>query len=593
MGKYNTNLLALPKRKDFMKCFIAPRGYNCVSLDLCFHPDTEILTDTGWKTFDKLSLYDKVMQVDKDTLEGSFVTPTRVIWKDYEGLMHVIGNKRGELSVTEGHTMLYVGQIHKTRKDKQNWRKVAKAEEGVPTLGSHFATAVTTKFGRVFPKEEIWMAAMLQADGHLLKNYSRGDKYTVQVSKPRKRAKVVELVGKTGTLRGVRVGHTLPTEYWGHIEFSSELLDKKHFNIKKICRSQRDEVFEAISFWDGHKEGNRCSYVTTVKEQAEDIQEYFVTAGYECHIKRTVPPIKHHSVYYRVTINKTDRFRLRYQDKHEYHYKGKVGCVTVPSGFVLVRNQGRCMVSGNCAIEPHVLAHFSQDRTLMEVYGKGAKPGHDIYFIAGMSIPGIKEKILPYYNLKDPDPAAIKELKEREGKLRKTLLKPAYLGWIYGIGPGTLATDLRIDKTLASKILRGMDKQFQGRHIFNMELEKKWRANNGYFINGRGRPICVDRTKKKDFVSRFNQSTGHDCLVRLLWHMSNLVQELGLEQIMVPYVPDYRDESIWLVKMGHEEEAVGVYKDALKLLNEELKWSVTVSWGEPVIAPDLTVRSED
>ena len=33
MGKYNTNFLAFTKRKDFMKCFISPSGYNCVSMD--------------------------------------------------------------------------------------------------------------------------------------------------------------------------------------------------------------------------------------------------------------------------------------------------------------------------------------------------------------------------------------------------------------------------------------------------------------------------------------------------------------------------------------------------------------------------------
>jgi len=261
-------------------------------------------------------------------------------------------------------------------------------------------------------------------------------------------------------------------------------------------------------------------------------------------------------------------------------------CFIAPKGF-------QCMGLDLSAIEPHVLAHFSQDPTLMTVYGKGAKPGHDIYFIAGMSVPGIKDKILPYYNLHNPDVEAIKELKIREGKLRKEKLKPAYLGWIYGIGPGTLATNLKIEKEEAATILRGMDKQFRGRHVFNLTLQKMWRANNGYFINGRGRPICVDRSKKKDMVSRFNQSTGHDCLVRLLFHMHMLVKDRDLGEIMVPYVPDYHDESIWLVKIGHEETALAVYNDALKILNDELAWSVDVSWGEPVVAPDLTVRSED
>ena len=261
-------------------------------------------------------------------------------------------------------------------------------------------------------------------------------------------------------------------------------------------------------------------------------------------------------------------------------------CFVAPPGY-------KCIGLDLSAIEPHVLAHFSQDPTLMKVYGRGASEGHDIYMIAGMSVPGINEKILPYYDIDNPDPEAIAELKKRESKLRKTKLKPAYLGWIYGIGANTLATNLRITKKEATTILDGMDKQFVGRHYFDQELRSKWFRNDGYFLNGRGRPICVDKAKTRDFVSRFNQSTGHDCLVRLLFHMTIIRDELGLEEEFIPYVPDYHDESICLVKIGYEQQAIDIYHEALDRLNAELCWTVEVKWGEPAIAPDLTVRSED
>jgi len=266
--------------------------------------------------------------------------------------------------------------------------------------------------------------------------------------------------------------------------------------------------------------------------------------------------------------------------------KSFMKCFVAPKGY-------NCIALDLSAIEPHVLAHFSQDPTLMKVYGKGAKEGHDIYMIAGMAIPGIRDKILPFYDIDNPVKESIDELKSREGELRKKKLKPAYLGWIYGIGAETLATNLKITVPEAKLILSGMDKQFAGRFFFDSELRKMWMKNGGYFLNGRGRPICVDRAKTRDFVSRFNQSTGHDCLVRILYHMTTEVRERNLESIMIPYIPDFHDESIWLVKQGYENVATDVYRRALELLNKELNWTVDITWGDPVIAPDLTVRSED
>ena len=57
-------------------------------------------------------------------------------------------------------------------------------------------------------------------------------------------------------------------------------------------------------------------------------------------------------------------------------------CFVAPKGCVL----GQFDLA---AVEPHVLTYFSKDPTLQKIYGKGAWPHHDIYFIAGMKVPGL------------------------------------------------------------------------------------------------------------------------------------------------------------------------------------------------------------
>lgn len=244
------------------------------------------------------------------------------------------------------------------------------------------------------------------------------------------------------------------------------------------------------------------------------------------------------------------------------------------------------------ALEPHILAHASQDVNYMRVYGPNAKPGHDIYLLAGLQIPGIREKILPYYDINNPDPERIAQAKKDLKALRSDVLKKAFLGFQYGIGPGTLSTNMRVDYMEAVSILKGLEKQFIGKLRFHEKLEAEWARNGGFIINGRGRPVCVDFSAKKDLVNRFVQSTGVDLLNRILLHMNDY--RLGNNINVIPHFPNWHDETIWQVKDDpvEIEKATAMFQYGIDKLNEELKWSVVFKFGGINLGQDLSVRCE-
>ena len=244
------------------------------------------------------------------------------------------------------------------------------------------------------------------------------------------------------------------------------------------------------------------------------------------------------------------------------------------------------------ALEPHILAHASQDVNYMRVYGPNAKPGHDIYLLAGLQIPGIRDKILPYYDIDNPDPERIAQAKKDLKVLRSDVLKKAFLGFQYGIGPGTLATNMRIDYMEAVSILKGLERQFIGKLRFHEKLEAEWARNGGFIVNGRGRPVCVDFGAKKDLVNRFVQSTGVDLLNRILLHMNDYRLQNSID--VGSWIPNFHDETVWQVKDDPEQiaKATEMFKYGMQKLNEELKWSVVFKWGGVATGSDLSVRCE-
>lgn len=590
--KYKINVQQIMKEVPVMDILVAGDGFF-VEKDYCFEEGTRILTKEGWKCFSQVTINDYVWQVDPTSLVGNWVHPSRILWRKYQGKIHVVGNRRGKLSITEGHTMLYAGQRHKTRKDKEKLRWVNKVEEGLPSKGSHLVLATKGDQGQKVDKHTLWLSCMLQADAHLVRNSSTGSwcgSYSIQVSKPRKREKVRELLKRNGSISPPNKSQTLEKELWCGIRVTSPILEEKFLHLTKVCRGQAEEVFDALGFWDGYIDTRGgLHYFTKNRKQAEEVQIYFVTAGWSAKVVETINQ-KYGSLF-TVRVLKKDRIRLRSVDFKEEYKECFVGCVTVPSGFVLVEKDGQAFVSGNCSLEPTVLAELSGDPTYKEIYASG-KP-HDNYLFTSIRImPWVADKINAVYNIENPTKESVKAAKDAF-KSERGMAKPIFLSGAYKAGA---LKQWRMLKLLGYKlpfdVVKEMRDNFWGPNMFGTVLqyekelqeEVEWRGR--YLLNGVGRPFVVLKHKVKDVLNINGQSTGHCILDIGNMFLSRLVIERGINARCV--IEDWHDERVWWAPTREDaEELKKAMEDSTAMLNEFLSPQIPIR-GEVEICKRFT-----
>lgn len=478
-GRYSCagglNLQTLPRDdKRIKKGFIAPKGYKVVNADFCLHPKTEYLTQRGWVPVLNLEADDLVWQVNKDSLEGSWCKPLRIIKRKFTGKMYKFGNRRGNLEVTENHTMLYGGQYHGSRPDKLKFRKVLLSQDLIPTQGLNLIGASTSAATHsCYSKEEIWKACALQADGSL-QYKDKDDCYRIQVSLPRKREKLNELFGKGKEAEDIRPGHTLITETWSTLYFKTTLLSGKRLNVDLIGSNQVEEFLRALAFFDGSVTKNgTIQWGSVDKKQVELVQAMLVRHGYEARLRTKQHNNTNHKDYYHLHITSTPRFRLRPQDVVVSYYSGMVGCVTVPEGFILVRSEGQVFVTGNCALEPRVFSWVSNDPGLKRVWQEGL----DLYSQIAIDVFGLKD-----VSARESDANYLKNVDPE----KRQIVKAFALATVYGANAWRIASLLKIPPKEAQDIINRYLEAYPGLRDYMIDQED-FAKTNGFVYTEFGR----------------------------------------------------------------------------------------------------------
>lgn len=385
------NLLAMNRKSKYcMEPIIPEDGHVFVSSDLCLHPETEYLTDRGWVPVLELQDTDLVWQVEKDSLVGSFVKPSRIIKRQYEGDMITYKSVRGGLTVTKDHNMFAVGQMSCERKRHLRYQWLAGTE--IPGSGANWCLySYSEKQGLTnFSVEDIWRVCALQADGY--NEYD--DVYYIQVTKDRKKERLSDLFGEKH-YTSIRDGKEY---YTFRRHFAHPLLSGKTINIDLLPSEQIPTFLDALSFWDGRWEGTfkgksnhgRVQWLSTDEPLVDKIQAYLVRNGYECRKSEWAQNrAKGDKPLWALSIKKEGTIRCfsngsgslktkekRFTEEVVEQYKGMVGCVTVPTGLIMVRSRGQVFCVNNCSGEPTVLLNLSEDPTLYSVlYGmRGKRP---------------------------------------------------------------------------------------------------------------------------------------------------------------------------------------------------------------------------
>lgn len=320
----------------------------------CYSEDTEILTENGWKCFGELFPNEKVAQYDRNGVI-SFVQPSHIVWQDYEGDMVRFKSGTVSLLVTPDHRMCYnTVRSNQLQVALAKDLIVGKSSQRIPVAGE------TDSDGVDLTDSEISFLVAVQADAHLLKNTATIEFCFV---KTRKIERIEYLLKDLKYHYSVRTYNRNGKDEYKFLVSDSRakklvanyLSDKKAFTSKFLdmsihqCKIFLDEIAE----WDGTVRQNGDVVFDTTCKISRDIASAVATLSnvrsYCNEYYRKTPYGE--GWYYRLYISKNcmkkPAVSLLSVEKAVEHYKGKIGCVSVPSTFIIVRKDSKVIVSGN------------------------------------------------------------------------------------------------------------------------------------------------------------------------------------------------------------------------------------------------------
>lgn len=349
-----------------VKKLLSNKNLKRVILDECFKGDVEILTEKGFVRFDSYTDNLEVAQFNADTKGISFTKPQRFVNKHYDGdMVHLKSDNKVDLTCTAGHDLLFYKRNGSPLKQK--------ASNKIPTSLKMMSSGIATgESGCLSLYEKLCIAH--QADGNQsVKEYSlrvKDVKMTetrwgftpkggcgsthVTVFKGRKKAQIESDFGEiiASVSEEKREGYTTY-----HIpNIPSKFVTKNFweaFDIKEFSFSKAKEFIEYVSLWDGHvTPSGAITYSNTNKESADFVQAVACLGGYRASITKIVD--ERSDTYldsYKVHISKTlDSITMQKVDKKVETFNGKVYCVTVPDGNIIVRSGRNIHVVGNCGM---------------------------------------------------------------------------------------------------------------------------------------------------------------------------------------------------------------------------------------------------
>jgi N-acetyl-anhydromuramyl-L-alanine amidase AmpD len=291
---------------------------------------TELLTKNGWKLLKNIKIGDEVATAHIDDLRISF-SP---VLDKVEEYTHDTWQIR-DLEATADHRVVWYAQngTQKITKYADLFDKIASVY--LPNAGKYDGG------GLDLCDDELEFLIAVQADGHYMRDGNCQYGIEFHLSKERKINRIKELLGSLGieyTICSQSNGTTKIRVYGKKIyEFCESYLNQKTFTWKFIEMSPSQAAFfmDKLLDYDGCR-ANR-SYSSSQKENIDVVSAVACLNG----VGVLLGEDKTRIFFKESNRSLGDCAKKRRQGQ-------TVGCVTVGSGFILIRQDKRTTVVGNC-----------------------------------------------------------------------------------------------------------------------------------------------------------------------------------------------------------------------------------------------------
>lgn len=357
----------------------------------CFPDGAEVLTPRGWVDFADLADDEVAQWNDDGSIE--FVKPLAYIEKDFDGELVNFKHKGIEMTVTPGHRVPFF---------TKHTRKFRRADE-VKQGGWFPRAGVLDGEGTGYSKDEL--ALMLAISADMTVRHPKNNGYNGRVDRLPyvygAFAKVRKMHRLSGLLERLGIEYNA-TRMDGYMQYTFHLPEKYAFDkmldhslLAKMSSEEAEFILSELIEWDGNLVPNRNQTEYSTKHEANAIWVQTVA-----HLAGRVSTLIHRRNEYgewiKVSIlHGKSSSSWQGMKRTDVSYKGKVRCVTVPSGAILVRQHGYVTVSGNCdAMTLEQLGYravaitganaFKKHHAIMlegvprvAVWGDGDKAGHE------------------------------------------------------------------------------------------------------------------------------------------------------------------------------------------------------------------------
>jgi len=325
----------------------------------CYDDQTEILTEDGWKLFKDLKRNEKVAVL----VDGRLVyeLPSHYVDYDYEGLMYCSKNSSVDFCVTPNHRF-WVKSVKGVYKFKEI-NDPTIAHDMIPSQSLWDGEYVEKIIGY---KSEDFMALLgiWLSEGSTYKD-SKNYRISIAQTKKRVREEIKTL------LLSMNIHFTEYEDqfvinnkelYLYFVQFGKQPHRFIPKEIKNLNKDLLHILFEWLVLGDGSRTGNRIFYYSTSKKLIDDVQEIIIKLGLSGNVRekkqkesfirdRLIVP--QHTLY-EISVRFSQFKRLLGSHNKKYistiPYKGKVYCVSVSSGVIKVRRNGKEMWCGNSLV---------------------------------------------------------------------------------------------------------------------------------------------------------------------------------------------------------------------------------------------------
>ena len=341
--KDTKNILFNMNRVDPSKPLIITEGE-------CFRGDTEILTRNGWTRFDKYyskavdARHRQVLQVD-DSLAGRFVEPLTFVKKSITGKISSYEATAERsfsdniLQSTPNHNIISITSNGNLIKQKMSSLKERVNPISIPQ------SVVTNGKGLKLTKPQltlqlICIGSSAKFDQRKSRTYCRYYHYGSQ-----DRYDYVKSLLESLSIEYFEVIDPEVTDrpYIGFIKpdyIHAEL--PMQFAIDATLKEKQTIIQLLLKLEARHRNGVRNMEVFIESDQNAEVLDTLL------HLTGMNARITNKGGYNRILIRATNATGNMPREYREYDFDGRVYCVTVPSGMILIRQNGTIFVCGNC-----------------------------------------------------------------------------------------------------------------------------------------------------------------------------------------------------------------------------------------------------